>query len=75
MEIGSRLAGMEHLILKKWDTRGVLDLYHATRHFFAFPTLVNGKQWRYEQLGWKTIYNILVKRKGRLYGKILESII
>ena len=75
VERGARLAGMGHLILKKWDTRGVLDLYHATRHFFAFPTLVNGKQWRYEQLGWKTFYNILVKRKGRLYGKILESII
>ena len=66
VERGARMAGMEHLIMKKWDTRGVLDLYHATKHFFALPSLVNGQQQMYEQLGWKTFYNILAKRKGRL---------
>ena len=73
VERGARMVGMGHLIMKKWDTRGVLDLYHATRHLFEFPSLVDGKKRRFEQLGWKTFYNILSKRKGRLYGEYIEG--
>ena len=73
VERGARMVGMGHLIMKKWDTRGVIDLYRATKHLFAFPSLMDGKKRRYEQLGWKTFYNILAKRKGRLYGEISEG--
>ena len=73
VERAARMVNMPHLILKKWDARGVLDLHNATKHVFAFPSLVGGKQERrFEQLNWKTFYNILAKRKGRLYGEVIE---
>ena len=71
----ARMANVEHLILRRWEPRGVLDLYGAVKHFFSFPNLV-GKQHkrRYEQLCWKTYYNILItKRKGRLYGEVTDT--
>ena len=40
VERGARMVNMAHLILKKWDKRGVLDLYNATKHLFAFPNIV-----------------------------------
>ena len=69
VERGAAIVNLRHLVKKKWETRDVLDLYHAVKHLFEFPSLVNGKQRRFEQLGWKTFYNILAKRKGRLYGE------
>ena len=75
VERAARMANVEHLILRRWEPRGVLDLYGAVKHFFSFPNLV-GKQHtrRYEQLCWKTYYNILItKRKGRLYGEVTDT--
>jgi len=75
VERAAGLANVEHLIMNRWDQRGVLDLYGAVKHFFEFPSLVGGKhKRRYEQLCWKTFYNILItKRKGRLYGEVVED--
>ena len=50
--------------------KGVLDFYHPTRSFSAFPSLVNGKQQRYEQLGWEQ-HTTVEKRIGRFYGEVI----
>ena len=73
VERAARFANLSHLVKKKWEVRDVLDLYSAVKHLFEFPSLISGKQWRYEQLGWKTYYNILAKRKVRLFGEQLDS--
>ena len=43
VERAARLANVEHLIMKKWNQRRVLDLYAAVKHFFVFSSLVAGK--------------------------------
>ena len=72
VERGARIVNLAHLIVKKWEVRDVLDLYHAVRHLFEFPSLIVGKRRQFEQLNWKTFYNILSKRKGRLYGEVAD---
>ena len=70
MERAAGLVNVPHLVKRKWVTRDVLDLYSAAKHFFVFPSI--GKR-RFEQLGWKTFYSIVAKRKGRLLGEQAEE--
>ena len=57
------------LVVRSWSPGKVLDLYRGVKHFFAFPTLLNGKGRRYDTISWKTYFNALMKRKGKLYGE------
>ena len=63
------IANLPDLVKQQWSPRDVLDLYYAVKHLFEFPSLIDKRTQRFEQLNWKTFYNILSKRKGRLYGE------
>ena len=73
VERAAGIVNLHHLVKTDMGTRDALDLYHAVKHLFKFPSLINGKQRRFEQLGWKTFFNILAKQKGRLYGEQMEE--
>ena len=74
VERGANMVGLPRLIVKKWEPRNVLDLYDAVKHLFAFYTLMHRKKRRFEQLNWKTFFNILSKRKGRLLGEQMADV-
>ena len=57
------------LFVRNWSPRKVMYLYLGVRHLFAFPCLSNDKNRRYEKISWKTYYNALSKRKGKLFGE------
>ena len=38
------LAGLQHLVVKEWNVRNVLDLYNAVKHWFKFPSLCSHKR-------------------------------
>ena len=55
------------LFIKNWSPRKVMDLYLGVRNFFDFPCLYSDKRRRYEKIYWKTYFNALLKRKGKLF--------
>jgi hypothetical protein len=63
------IANRHDLIVRSWSPGKVLALYRGVKHFFAFPTLLQGKARRYETISWKTYFNMLMKRKGKLFGE------
>lgn len=69
VERAARLSNQSHLIKKNWYAGDALILYNSVSHFFKFDSLRTGKRRRYETISWKTYYNILSKRKGKLYGE------
>lgn len=52
-----------------WTIRDAVTLYESTVHLFRFPNIKVGKVRRFESISWKTFYNILSKRKGKLLGE------
>ena len=70
VERAAHFVNLPHLIVRKWTTRNAIDLYNAVNHMFAFPNARNSKR-RHEQLSWKSYYNLLNRRKGKLYGEQL----
>ena len=70
VERAAHFVNLPHLIVRKWTTRNAIDLYNAVNHMFAFPNARNSKR-RHEQLSWKSYYNLLNSRKGKLYGEQL----
>ena len=70
VERAATLVNLQHLVVHEYTPRAVLDLYNGIKHMFAFPSLSKTHKRRLEQINWKTYYNILSKRKGRLYGEV-----
>ena len=73
----SRAAGIDNrhdLVVRKWSPRKVMDSYLGVRHFFAFTFLSSDKMRRYEKISWKTYFNALKKRKGKLFGEKLWNV-
>ena len=61
-----------------WTHRKALDFYEGVKHLFLFPNLTKTKRnnyltRRHDALSWKTLYNILAKRKWRLLGESLPT--
>ena len=63
------IANRHDLVVQNWSPRKVMDLYLGVRNFFAFPCLSSDKRRRYETISWKTYFNALSKRKGKLFGE------
>ena len=63
------VANRHDLVVRNWSPRKVMDLYLGVRHFFDFPWLSSDKNRRHEKISWKTYYNALSKRKGKLFGE------
>ena len=61
------IANRHDLVVRNWSPQKVMDLYLGVRHFFDFPCLSSDKKRRYETISWKTYYNALSKRKGKLF--------
>ena len=55
------------LVLRNWFPRKVMELYLGVSNFFGFPCLSSDNRRRYETISWKTYFNALSKRKGKLF--------
>ena len=66
IERGATLVNKPELVVSSFSERSALDLYDAVHHLFKFPSL---KKRRYDTITWKTYYNLLMKRKGKLFGE------
>ena len=62
------IANRHDLVVRNWSPRKVMDSYLGVRHLFDFPCLSIDKRKRYETISWKTYFNALSKRKGKLFG-------
>ena len=69
VERAAHLSNQTHLLKKTWYAGDTLILYNGVSHFFKFDSLRTGKRRRFETISWKTYYNILSKRKGKLHGE------
>lgn len=68
----TEIANRPELVVKRrpWDEKDCKDLYQGVAHFFRIP----GKQTRrFEQISWKSYYNMLEKRKWKLLGEKVED--
>ena len=75
VERAAHIVNLPHLVKKRMNEQDSFALYHAVlKHMFKFDCLRVGKKRRYETISWKTYYNILVKRKGKLMGERLFDI-
>ena len=63
------IANRNDLVVTCWHPRNVMDLYGGVRHFFDFPCLAYYKRRHYDTMSWKTYFNVLLKRKGKLFGE------
>ena len=63
------ICNCEGLIVPHWTPRNVLDLHTAIKHMFEFPNIGSRTKRRHGTINWKTYYNLIVKRKGKLYGE------
>ena len=57
------------LVVNCWSPRKAMELYVCVIHLFDFPCLVYDKRRRYETRSWDTYFNVLMKRKGKLFGE------
>ena len=64
------MANLRHLVVRNWTPESAMTLYNSVKHFFRFPLSSYQKRQRFESLSWKTYYNTLAKRKGKLLGEI-----
>ena len=71
VEKAARIVNLPHLVKKKMTEKEARFLYTSTRHLFLIPSEEN-KTRRYETLSWKSYYNLLSKRKWRLFGEKSE---
>ena len=69
VERAALIVNQPHLVKNRMSVQDSFGLYHAIKHMFKFDCLRVGKKRRYETISWKTYYNILVKRKGKLMGE------
>ena len=69
VERAAHLSNQTHLLKKTWYAGDTLILYNGVSHFFKFDSLRTGKRSSFETISWKTYYNILFKRKGKLHGE------
>ena len=62
------VANRKELVIKRraWTNKDCQALYIGVAHFFKFPSK---QKRRYEQLSWKTFYNMLSKRNWQLLGE------
>ena len=65
------IANRNDLFVTCWYPRNVMDLYVGVRHFFAFPCLVYYKRRRHDTMSWNTYFNVLLKRKVKVFGEQL----
>ena len=72
--IAAKIVNRHDLVDQKLVPRKVMDLYLGVRHFFAFTFLSSDKMRRYEKISWKTYFNALKKRKGKLFGEKLWNV-
>ena len=73
-----RAAGIPNrhdLVVQNWSPRKVMYLYMGVRHFFDFPCMSSDKRIRYETISWKTYFNALSKRKGKIFGEQLWNVL
>ena len=63
------IANRNDLVVTSWSQRKGMDLYVGVRHFFDFLCLTYEKRRRYETMSRKTYFNVLMKRKGKLFGE------
>jgi hypothetical protein len=68
VEKAAKIVNLPHLIKRKMNDKDAITLYNSVKHLFRIPA-GEGKKRRYETLSWKTYYNMLSKRKWRLYGE------
>ena len=68
VENGGRIVNKSSLVKSNMTERDARNLYNSVNHLFKFPAGETKKR-RYETLSWKSYYNLLVKRKWRLYGE------
>ena len=68
VEKAAKIVNLPHLIKRKMTDKDAITLYNSVKHLFRIPA-GEGKRRRYETLSWKTYYNMLSKRKWRLYGE------
>ena len=61
------IANQIDLVVNCWSPRKVMDLYGGVRHLFAFPCLTYDKRRRYETMSRNTYFNVLMKRKIKLF--------
>ena len=63
------IANRHYLVVRNWSPRKLMDLYLGVRNFFDFTFLSINKRRRYEKISRKTYFNLLSKRKGKLFGE------
>ena len=68
VEKGAKIVNLPHLIKRNMSDKDAITLYNRVKHLFRFPA-GEGKRRRYKTLSWKSYYNLLCKRKWRLYGE------
>ena len=63
----TKLINKPHLIKFRMNSEDTMVLYQEIKHLFHFENM--GKTRRIETIAWKTYYNIITKRKGKLLGE------
>ena len=63
------ISNRNDLVVNFWSPRKLMDLYGWVRNFFAFPCLAYDKRRRYDTMSWKKYFNVLMKRKVKLFGE------
>ena len=69
---GATIVNMQALVNPNMREENCLELYTRIKHLFWFPS-TEKKARRYQSMSWKSFYNILAKRKWRLYGESLSE--
>lgn len=72
LEKGARIVNKSSLVKSNMTERDARNLYDSVYHLFKIPAEETKKR-RYETMSWKSYYNLLGKRKWRLYGEKLEN--
>ena len=67
------VANRKELVIKRraWTNKDCQALYNGVAHFFKFPSK---QKRRYEQLSWKSFFNMLSKRKWQLLGEKADDL-
>lgn len=72
VEKAARTVNLPHLVKQNMTERDSITLYNSVKHLFMFPAKAQKKR-QYETMSWKSYYNLLCKRKWRLYGEQEEE--
>ena len=63
------MVNIPYLVVRYWTPQKYLDLYNITKNVFMFSNIKEITMIRYDTIFWKTYYNMICKRKGRLQEK------